>query len=349
MKNIFPIYILLLSGITFFLARHPSHNGDMPFYIVCSIEMKQGTSAGAVEQAKSFLQAELPPDEYLEHATRLMQASPALFDHYRIKPLYIMLVLIFHEIGFSYTTATDIPSLLGYFLIGLSIWRFTIQRLNPLKTALVSVLCIALFPTIELARLSTPDALSCFFLLNALLMIYDERNKMVWFCLLLLAVCTRIDNVFSAWIILFALWSSPAGMFIRKLKTGEFLLCSGVLGGMAMLINWVSTQHSLGISGPFAARSRISYLHDVKGWLLSVPGSFLSAAVLLFLITGLGRGFSWKNKLNYMVYGIITIVFVRMALYPFYEERFLVPYLLFILLIISYTYGAPDPRPETRL
>ena len=38
----FPIYLLLLSLFTFFLSRHPGHNGDMPFYIACAFKWSRG-------------------------------------------------------------------------------------------------------------------------------------------------------------------------------------------------------------------------------------------------------------------------------------------------------------------
>ncbi len=48
----FPIYLLLLSLFTFLLSKYPGHNGDMPFYIVCAIQMEQGTMDGAVKSKK---------------------------------------------------------------------------------------------------------------------------------------------------------------------------------------------------------------------------------------------------------------------------------------------------------
>ena len=119
------------------------------------------------------------------------------------------MVLLFHKIGFSFTPATVVPSLLCFFLIGLSIWRFSIQFMDPVKTFLVSGICMAIFPSFQLARLSTPDALSCFFVLNALLFIYTGRKTLIWFSLFLLAVFTRLDNIIAELILLFALLKWP--------------------------------------------------------------------------------------------------------------------------------------------
>jgi len=39
---------------------------------------------------------------------------------------------------------------------------------------------------------------------------------------------------------------------------------------------------------------------------------------------------------NYLFYAICAIVFVRFLLYPFYEERYIAPWLLFILLSLAF-------------
>jgi hypothetical protein len=130
----FPVYLLLLSLFTFLLSKNPGHNGDMPFYIVCAIQLDQGSMNGAVNKAVVYLRQELPPDEFVEHSGRIKKATTEYFDFYRIKPFYILMVLLFHKIGFSFTTATVVPSLLGFFLIGITIWRFSIQYKDPVKT-----------------------------------------------------------------------------------------------------------------------------------------------------------------------------------------------------------------------
>ena len=48
----FSVYLLLLSLFTFLLSKYPRHNGDMPFYIVCAIQMEQGSMDGAVKSKK---------------------------------------------------------------------------------------------------------------------------------------------------------------------------------------------------------------------------------------------------------------------------------------------------------
>src|ERR1700722_8660212 len=208
-RNAWLIYILALSLSTFYLSRFPGHNGDMPFYIALVVEKEQGSMDAVVERTKEVLRQELPPAEYQDHADRISGVNQMIFERYRIKPLYVLLVLAIHKLGFSYIHATLVPSLLCYFLIGLSIWQITIKRLDPVKTFLVSMACMFIFPTLLLARLSTPDSLSCFILLNAVFLIYDGRSKFLWYALFVVAIFTRLDNVVSELIFLFALWKWP--------------------------------------------------------------------------------------------------------------------------------------------
>lgn len=346
-RNALFFYIVLLSLATFYLSRFPGHNGDMPFYIALVIEKEQGSTEGVVERTKEVLRQELPSREYQDHADRISNADPVILERYRIKPLYVLLVLAFHKLGFSYIHATLIPSLLCYFLIGLSIWQIVIKKLDPVKTFLISMTCMLVFPTLLLARLSTPDALSCFILLNALFFIYYGRNKSLWFSLFLLAICVRLDNVVPELIILFALWNWPCGKFRNKLFIKQFIILSCGLFMMAILVNLTATRHFLWFRDPHFSEPPGQYLKDLGLYFYVLPGSFFMYLFVLFIFSGIVRGFSWKQEVNYIFYTICAVVFVRFLLYPFYEERYITPYLLFSLLTISFYFAGLEKTPKT--
>jgi hypothetical protein len=337
-KFAFAVYLLLLSSFTFLLSKYPGHNGDMPFYIVCAIQFGQGSMDEAVDEAVVYLKKELPSNEFTEHSGRITKVSTTYFDFYRIKPLYILMVMLFHAIGFSFTFSTVLPSLLFYFLTGITIWRFSIQCMDPAKSFLVSVMTI--FPFYVLARLSSPDAMSCFFILNALLFMYTGRNRILWFCLLLLAICTRLDNIVGVLILLVALFKWPDEKYAGKLQIKEFSFFMLIAIVVAILINVIFTEHFLGINDPFSERTKTEYLTDVKWYILTLPGSFLLTLLILFIFTRRDREFRWTNKVNYLIYVILTVVFVRFLLYPFYEERFFAPYIIFGMLIISFQFSS---------
>ncbi|HTB24716.1 MAG TPA: hypothetical protein VK711_05070 [Puia sp.] len=346
-RNAWLFYILALSLTTFYLSRFPGHNGDMPFYIALVIEKEQGSMEGVVERTKEVLRQELPSKEYQDHADRISSVDQMIFERYRIKPFYVLLVLTFHKLGFSYIHATLVPSLLCYFLIGLSIWQVVIKRLDPVKTFLVSMVCMLIFPTLLLARLSTPDSLSCFILLNAVFLIYFGRSKILWYSLFMLAICTRLDNVVSELIFLFALWKWPVDGFANKLDTKKYILMSLGLIGIALLVNLTATHHFLWFMDPDFSEPPGQYLRNIGLYFYVIPGSFFMYLFVIFIISGLSRGFNWKKEANYIFYTVCAVVLLRFLLYPFYEERYLTPYLLFSLLTISFAYADMEKRPKT--
>ncbi len=346
-RKAFLIYILATSLTTFYLSRFPGHNGDMPFYIALVIEKEQGSMEGVVERTKEILRQELPGNEYQDHADRISSSDPMILERYRIKPLYVLLVLAFHKLGFSYIHATLAPSLLCYFLIGLSIWQVTIKRLDPVKTFLACMSCMLIFPTLLLARLSTPDSLSCFILLNAVFLIYYGRNKILWYSLFTLAICIRLDNVVSELIFLFALWKWPVGGFTNKLDTKKYMIMSLGLIVISLLVNLTTTHHFLWFMDPNFSEPAGQYFKNISLYFYVIPGSFFMYLFVLFIFSGFSRGFNWKQEVNYIFYSVCAVVLIRFLLYPFYEERYLTPYLLFSLLTISFYYADLERSPKT--
>ena len=225
----FPVYILLLSLLTFYLSRFPGHNGDMPYYIACAIEKDQGSMDSVTKQTLEILQKELPAQEYNVHAQRFSETDPEILERYRIKPFYILVVLALHKLGFSYILATVLPSLICYFLIGLSVWQILVRHMDPVSAFLVGMTCMVIYPTLLLARLSSPDSISCFILLNAFSLIYNGRNKPVWYSLFLFALIVRPDNLVAEIVFLAALWKWPATNFNNKLDSKSFAYLSMIL------------------------------------------------------------------------------------------------------------------------
>lgn len=334
-RNFFFLFIGLLSMITFLLSKYPGHNGDMPFYIACVIEKQQGSMVGVYQKTDSVLSRELPAREYAEHAQRLSQSDPEILERYRIKPLYIQVVLAIHQLGISYTESTVLPSLFFFFLIGVSIWIFLRQRLTPLNCLLFTLPCCLIYPTLLLARLSSPDAFSCFILLNAFFLIYGQRKKQLWLSLFLLAILIRIDNLVPELIFLVGLWKWPQPDFSNKLTFKQLIGFSGAVVLMALLVNWTFAHDFLWFQDPHFSRSPRQYFDDLALFIYVIPGSFYMTLTLIFILTGFWDGYSWKKPANYVFYLVSAIVWIRFFIYPYYDERYFTPCLLFSLLLLA--------------
>jgi hypothetical protein len=198
-----------------------------------------------------------------------------------------------------------------------------------------------------LARLSTPDSLSCFILLNALFLIYYGRNKILWYSLFTLAICIRLDNVVSELIFLFALWKWPVGGFTNKLDTKKYMIMSLGLIVISLLVNLTTTHHFLWFMDPNFSEPAGQYFKNISLYFYVIPGSFFMYLFVLFIFPGFSRGFNWKQEVNYIFYSVCAVVLIRFLLYPFYEERYLTPYLLFSLLTISFYYADLERSPKT--
>ncbi len=337
-RNIFQVYILMLAGLTWVLSVFPGHNGDMPFYIACAIEKDQGSMKGVVAETLTVLQKELPAKEYESHALRLSQSDEMILERYRIKPLYILLILSLHKIGFSWITSTIIPSLICFFLIGLSIWQFASKNLPPLNCFLISLISVCIFPTLVLARLSTPDAFSCFVLLNAFILSYSGRNKNLWLPLLMVAIIVRLDNIVTELLFLVALYKWPVNTFANKLNAVLLLKFSSLLMGTALLVNLASTHHFFWFMDPHFSLPAGQYWKDLSLYFYVVPGSFFMYLTLIFTVLGSASGYGWKLVGNYIFYWAALVVFIRFLLYPYYEERYFAPIFLFSLLALAFQF-----------
>jgi hypothetical protein len=119
------------------------------------------------------------------------------------------------------------------------------------------------------------------------------------------------------------------------------------LTGIALLVNLTTTHHFLWFMDPDFSEPRGQYLNNMGLYFYVIPGSFFMYLCVIFIISGLSRGFNWKKEVNYIFYAVCAVVLVRFLLYPFYEERYLTPYLLFSLLTISFSYADMEKSPKT--
>ena len=205
-RNALFFYIVLLSLATFYLSRFPGHNGDMPFYIALVIEKEQGSAEGVIERTKEVLRQELPSGEYQDHADRIGNVRSCDIRKVQDQTFICIACFSISQTGIFIYPCNTRPFAAMLFSYRTQHLADCYKKMDPVKTFLVSMTCMLIFPTLLLARLSTPDALSCFILLNVLFFIYFGRNKSLWFSLFLLAICVRLDNVVPELIILFALW-----------------------------------------------------------------------------------------------------------------------------------------------
>jgi MFS family permease len=332
-KSALALFILIISILSISLFFFPGHNGDMPFYIASIVE-KEGVAKGeAFPVTSGILRKELPEAEALTHTERLLKADPAIMNFYRIKPLYISIITLFHRLGFSYVLSTVLPSLLAYFFIGMLVFGWASRLLKPYAALLISVLIMLINPLVVLSRLSSPDAISSLCLLGVLYRIYFEKNRFVTVSLLFLSVWIRMDNFISVLIILTSMYYWNAGESKNKIPLKTYLVlvllvCAMLVGMNAFLEEdfWWFTKASY-----FA--TPVQYGIQLLTYYLSFSQSFLIALILFFVIIGLRIPISIKEKTGFCLLMIGCIFAVRLILFPSFEERFAAAYYIFAIFL----------------
>lgn len=127
------------------------------------------------------------------------------FPFYAVKPAYPIMLILLDNLGVDMVTASVGISVISYFLIALLL-LYWLSRHVPITFAVISIAALVSTPVLSnLARFSTPDALSVFVVLLALLHIIELRRPLIGWLLMLFAVTVRPDNVIL--LTLFALWS----------------------------------------------------------------------------------------------------------------------------------------------
>ena len=116
--------------------------------------------------------------------------------YYSIKLSYVFLSYLFYKLGISLTYSTVIPSLISFFLICLLIFYFIAKATNNiLLGGLLTLFIATLHPMMDLAKLSTPDALSSLLILLVVLFFMLKKHYILLIISMILSITVRPDNI----------------------------------------------------------------------------------------------------------------------------------------------------------
>jgi hypothetical protein len=321
-------FFLILTLLTGFLGMIPGYNGDMSFYIATALNFEGRSDRQAITGAKEVIQTELKDEKAVSHIYNLDHAAFNILDYYRIKPLYVLLVILFHRMGFSYIIATIIPSLISFFLIGCLVFYWSSKKFNPITTLLVSSGLMLMNPSLILARLSTPDALSNFFILVCLYRIYFEKKYMWTSLILMVTLLVRLDNFIAVLILLTLMrfWPEKAARTrMRPLTYFLFVLFNGII---CLLVNFYFTSNFWWFRDVNYLKSFRDYGHQLLIYFLSLSNSMVPALVLLVSFVYLNGSTGMPKKSFYLLTAIASIIFARFLFFPSLEERFMTSFYL---------------------
>jgi 4-amino-4-deoxy-L-arabinose transferase-like glycosyltransferase len=166
----------------------------------CVRQNRKPKQSGITQQVYEQAQVHIPEKQYAmlvaetPYRTSMQQNADAFkqqLPFYHIKPLYIGLCWLSYSVGFNLAFATVIPSLLAFFGIGLLLF-FWLNKFVSEKQSILITCCILLtMPFTGIGRESSPDALSCFFIVLASYWFYIKKCWQWIAPALALAVLTR--------------------------------------------------------------------------------------------------------------------------------------------------------------
>lgn len=354
------IYSCSLFLICLFAYRKPLYNWDMLAYmaIVLKVDHPEWNAAQVHEATYNISMKKVPSSEYgyliqgpyRERMSKEVAEFDSQLPFYSIKPLYIAVILLFYKAGLSLPMATVLPSILSYFFIGLLLFYWMRKYFKPLHALIVSLLIMYAPFIIEVARMSTPDALSSFCLLAAFCFIL-EKPSLHWMLLFfLLAVFTRLDNIITCFIILSSLYVFRKSEDVISFR--QYILMSGVLiagyfsitlitalpfgwnilyyPAMIHYFNLSYTFHSL---FSLKAYLELFYSHAITAIVFYHFTLFTFFAVVT-VIPFLKIPFAGSRLNQWFPILLILIILIRFFLYPNMDDRFYVSFYLCILILL---------------
>jgi hypothetical protein len=328
-------------------------------YMACAVSIDEPDIDSIHAITYEAAKAELPSRDYhqlIDPANPYREKNLTDADYfnqqlplYRIKPLYIFIIYLFYKMGISLTTATLLPSLLGFIGIGLILffwmsgfmkggWAFNFSTLMmlspPLWTGVLS---------------ATPDILCGCFTLLAFYFIIEKKNMLTGFIFLIAGLLMRIDLVLLSVMTALLLYFSAAGG--KRIRLGLFIAWLSVSIVIFSLIAFLPGRFNEGtikyfmvIPSDFAeehSRDSLSqyFILLVKG-LFDTRYSMISFILLLATVTGIIRLRLTSIQRDFDLQVILLLVaniFLRYLLHPVIDDRFLIAHYLIITLIFLKT------------
>lgn len=147
--------------------KKPSYNWDMIGYVAVALsadgyhgaDLSKATYDSVRNQVSASTFAQLTQGDYRETVFRDPSSLAQQLPFYRIRVLYVRAVRMVHAMGFDYPKSTYIVSAV-FAALSVGLLAFIAHEIGAPVTAVPLVVAFSGF--IDVARLSTPDAMACF-------------------------------------------------------------------------------------------------------------------------------------------------------------------------------------------
>lgn len=192
----------LLSGNLY--RAHPHYNWDLLPYVAVAYRLGGDAPEEAHRRAYGAARAAIPADRF-DVLTRsdvyrqTMADDPGAFQQqlsfYSVKPAYPLLILALERLGANPVRASILVSRAAYVAVGLVLLLWLSSFLAPAAAVVSAWATMSLPFALDLARFSSPDAVSTLLVLTALWLVFQAGRFPAGALLLVLSLLVRPDNL----------------------------------------------------------------------------------------------------------------------------------------------------------
>jgi hypothetical protein len=303
------LFAAFMLAATYRVATTPDRSFDSYFY-----------SYLVSQDAPTFKALPGLPHEFIEMPDREYWPQEPF---YTVKVLFVALV----RVAAPYVGVLQAPTAISaaaYFLCGWVVW-FWLRSLGVNVAWRTIAACLVMYSSVvmDAARMGTPDLLCTLFLVAAAWLLSETKQTCLGACLLILAVCTRIDSLLLGGLLLaLAWWQKKVSFAFTSMFGVAMLACYLAISRMGYPLGQL-------IDLLLENSNRTSYVDALLHNLLEPEVEAVAPFVLLALIA---------LKLRYQV-GLIVICAVslvlRYMLFPNLEVRYLVPHAVIVAVVAA--------------
>jgi len=194
-------YFAAMGYAAFLGLTAPYHNWDMLGYVGNVLRWSE-TNAEALYQ-QIYADVAVSTEDWIIDQFRANPLSATAenmvkqLPFYAVKPLYLGLMWLLHQIGFALSTASSLIAALSFGALAVWLWRWQ-PRNAPHWVWLATIVALTWlyeWPMAALARFSTPDSLSIVLTIGALWFWLERRRVEPYFLFALLALLARPDTI----------------------------------------------------------------------------------------------------------------------------------------------------------
>jgi hypothetical protein len=360
---LFLIYVLTLAAVSLHLYRQPIYDMDSIQYMGNALLMEQTDIASIHQRVYAELDRAVPKtarDGLLGHelgapedqnkSRQERAANPYRFGQFlpffAVRPLYNQTLWLVSKTGLGLVSSAILISTASYFLMGVLLFAWLRRYKPPVLCLALSLLLMLSPPLTVLGRDTTSDALATLVAFASLYLIFEKRQLLPGFALLLASIYFRTDFVALAGPVLLACWLERR-LDLWKAAVLSIVAVASVLTinhfagdyGIQMLYyrNFVGTPVAPGETAVhFSFRD---YLSAFRSGITLIEGSFF----LPFLLLGVLGFVSGRLKALFAV--TLAYVGLHFIVLPNWQERWVgVFYLSSLLCAATAIPAGPDAQ-----